>query len=70
MKVSGSVEPARLPAPVDTPAHTWHELSSDGHTWYRVRLYLDGRWACECRGFHYTGFCRHIGKVRLAFLHV
>ena len=52
------------------PVHTWQELSSDGHTRYKISLFSDGHWTCECKGFNYKGFCRHIGKVRSSFLYV
>jgi hypothetical protein len=53
-----------------TPVHTFEELSSDGVTIYRLKLYADGTLVCPCKGYSYKQRCRHWGKVRSTFLHV
>ena len=33
---------------------------------YRVDLSLNGRPNCQCRGFEYSGHCKHLAAVKLA----
>jgi hypothetical protein len=69
MKVSSdSALPLASRRPQVYPLHTFSERSTDGVTIYLVRLMSDGTWSCQCKGFHYTGHCRHIGKNRISFL--
>lgn len=42
--------------------------SSDGASWYRVRLLPGGQWTCECRGYHYRASCRHIDTAKTHLL--
>jgi hypothetical protein len=45
-------------------AGTWQVKSSDGVTFYTVRCYSGGMWTCECLGFGYRSYCRHIDTTR------
>jgi hypothetical protein len=40
-------------------------LSSDGETWYEVKVYADGRAVCDprCKGYRYRQDCRHLAEA-------
>lgn len=41
----------------------WHRVSSKGTKKYKVVL-KDGQFSCECPGFMFRKYCRHIDSVK------
>ncbi len=46
------------------PACCYYTKSQSGDAeGYHVARDVRGDWTCECKGFHYTGCCKHIAQV-------
>lgn len=51
------------------PLQTFHAPSrTDYGKVYRVTLWNDSSWSCECEGYQYRRFCKHIDRCRMGLV--